>query len=80
MHKLGSPISPLEVMKNGSYSLHAVGDEGISVDMKRPPPTRTSAVGRKGGKAAVLNAVLPPDNAACTSKLHIRYNHNKKPL
>ena len=31
MWKLGSPISPLEVLRNGSQSLHSVGDEGISV-------------------------------------------------
>lgn len=31
MWKLGSPISPLEVVRNGSQSMHAVGDEGISV-------------------------------------------------
>lgn len=31
MHKLGQPISPLEVIANGSHSLHAVGDDGISV-------------------------------------------------
>ena len=32
MYKLGQPISPLEVMRNGSYAQHAVGDEGVSVD------------------------------------------------
>jgi hypothetical protein len=32
MYKLGQPISPLEVMLNGSHALHAVGDEGVSVD------------------------------------------------
>ncbi|EFN55987.1 hypothetical protein CHLNCDRAFT_145354 [Chlorella variabilis] len=32
MWKLGQPISPLEVIRNGSHGLHAVGDEGISVD------------------------------------------------
>ena len=31
MYKLGRPISPLEVISNGSYSQHAVSDEGISV-------------------------------------------------
>ena len=31
MYKLGRPISPLEVILNGSQSLHAVGDEGVSV-------------------------------------------------
>ncbi|CAL5224396.1 g7077 [Coccomyxa viridis] len=31
MYKLGRPISPLEVVSNGSYSQHAVSDEGISV-------------------------------------------------
>ncbi|KAL4420038.1 hypothetical protein ABPG77_001288 [Micractinium sp. CCAP 211/92] len=31
LHKLGQPISPLEVILNGSRSLHAVGDEGVSV-------------------------------------------------
>ncbi len=31
MYKLGRPISPLEVMTNGSYSQHAVSDEGIAV-------------------------------------------------
>lgn len=29
--KLGQPISPLEVILNGSHSLHAVGEEGVSV-------------------------------------------------
>lgn len=31
LHKLEQPISPLEVILNGSRSLHAVGDEGVSV-------------------------------------------------
>ena len=31
MAKLGRPISPLEVIANGSYSQHAVGDEGVAV-------------------------------------------------
>lgn len=31
MYKLGRPISPLEVVYNGSQSMHAVSDEGISV-------------------------------------------------
>ena len=31
MYKLGRPISPLEVVYNGSHSTHAVSDEGISV-------------------------------------------------
>jgi hypothetical protein len=31
MYKLGQPISPLEVINNGSQSMHGVSDEGISV-------------------------------------------------
>ena len=31
MAKLGRPVSPLEVIANGSYSQHAVGDEGVAV-------------------------------------------------
>ena len=31
MSKLGRPIAPLEVIANGSYSQHAVGDEGVAV-------------------------------------------------
>ncbi len=31
MSKLGSLISPLDVIKNGSQALHAVGDAGVSV-------------------------------------------------
>lgn len=31
MYKLGRPVSPLDVVHNGSHSLHAVGDEGIAV-------------------------------------------------
>lgn len=31
MYKLGRPISPLEVIYNGSQSMHAVCDDGISV-------------------------------------------------
>ena len=31
MSKLGSPISPLEVVLNGSQSMHAVDDDGIWV-------------------------------------------------
>lgn len=31
MYKLGQPISPLDVVYNGSRSLHVVSDEGISV-------------------------------------------------
>ena len=29
--KLRAPISPLEVVRNGSAALHGVGDEGVSV-------------------------------------------------
>lgn len=43
MWKLGSPISPLEVVRNGSQSMHAVGDEGISVQ------------GHDGGRNEQLN-------------------------
>ena len=32
MSKMGSPISPLEVVLNGSQSMHAVDDEGIMVE------------------------------------------------
>lgn len=32
LYKLGQPISPLEVVLNGSQAMHAVGDEGVSVD------------------------------------------------
>jgi hypothetical protein len=32
MSKIGSPISPLEVVRNGSQSMHAVDDEGIMVE------------------------------------------------
>ena len=31
MYKLGRPMSPLEVISNGSYSQHAVTEEGIAV-------------------------------------------------
>ena len=31
MYKLGQPVSPLDVVYNGSRSLHVVSDEGISV-------------------------------------------------
>lgn len=31
MAKLGRPMGPLEVIFNGSYSQHAVGDEGVAV-------------------------------------------------
>jgi len=34
MYKLGQPVSPLDVMLNGSQSQHAVGSEGISVASK----------------------------------------------
>lgn len=32
MSKMGSPISPLDVVLNGSQSMHAVDDEGIMVE------------------------------------------------
>lgn len=32
MYKLGRPISPLDVVVNGSKSMHAVTDEGVHVD------------------------------------------------
>jgi len=32
MSKMGSPISPLDVVLNGSQSMHAVDDEGIIVE------------------------------------------------
>ena len=32
MSKMGSPISPLNVVLNGSQSLHAVDDEGVMVE------------------------------------------------
>ena len=31
MAKLGSPVGPLEVIANGSFSQHSVGDEGVAV-------------------------------------------------
>jgi hypothetical protein len=31
MSKLGSPVSPLDVVVNGSHSMHAVDDAGVSV-------------------------------------------------
>lgn len=31
MSKLGSSVGPLEVIFNGSYSQHSVGDEGVAV-------------------------------------------------
>lgn len=31
MYKLGTPVSPLEVLRNGSHAMHAVGDEGVAV-------------------------------------------------
>jgi hypothetical protein len=34
MYKLGQPVSPLDVMLNGSQSQHAVGPEGVSVAAK----------------------------------------------
>ncbi len=32
MYKLGHPVDPMDVVVNGSKSLHAVSDEGVSVD------------------------------------------------
>lgn len=32
MYKLGHPISPLDIVFNGSKSLHAVSEQGVSVD------------------------------------------------
>lgn len=32
MDKLGARMSPLGVALNGSHAMHAVGDDGISVD------------------------------------------------
>jgi hypothetical protein len=32
LNKLGRPISPSEVMLNGSFSQHAISDEGVSVN------------------------------------------------
>jgi len=32
MYKLGQPMSPMDVILNGSQAMHAVGDEGVSVD------------------------------------------------
>ena len=31
MHKLGQPVSPLDVVLNGSQAMHAVGDDGVAV-------------------------------------------------
>ena len=31
LHKLGSVISPTEVLRNGSQAMHAVQDAGVSV-------------------------------------------------
>ncbi len=31
MGKLGSPVGPREVIANGSFSQHSVGDEGVAV-------------------------------------------------
>lgn len=32
LYKLGRPVSPLDVVVNGSKSMHAVSDEGVHVD------------------------------------------------
>lgn len=31
MHKLGQPVSPLDVVLNGSQAMHAVDDDGVVV-------------------------------------------------
>ena len=31
MHKLGQPVSPLDVTLNGSQAMHAVDDDGVVV-------------------------------------------------
>lgn len=31
MHKLGQPVSPLDVALNGSQAMHAVDDDGVAV-------------------------------------------------
>ena len=56
LYKLGQPISPLEVLLNGSRSLHAVGDEGVSVAAAAADPNgagvaRTAAPCSGGGGA-----------------------------
>jgi hypothetical protein len=32
MHKIQRPVDPLDVVRNGSQSLHAVTDEGVTVN------------------------------------------------
>jgi hypothetical protein len=49
LYKLGQPISPLEIIRNGSHALHAVSDEGVSVD---------SADGRRRLSIRSLDAAL----------------------
>eukprot|EP00884_Botryococcus_braunii_P006942 jgi/Botrbrau1/16249/Bobra.0066s0034.1 len=44
MYKLGQPISPLEVVNNGSQSMHGVGDEGISVSGRGARSWETLAI------------------------------------
>ena len=31
MSKIGSPVSPTDVVRNGSHSMHGVDDDGVSV-------------------------------------------------
>ena len=54
MYKLGRPVSPLEVVLNGSQSMHAVSDEGISVR------------GAGSGSWEQLNIRFAPALLACT--------------
>jgi hypothetical protein len=80
LHKLGRPVSPLDVLRNGSHGLHAVGDEGVSVDSAdggrrlwiRWARLRISRVGLHGAclcstgcrLVAFPNTMLSPRNGA----------------
>ena len=37
LFKLGMPVSPLDVVVNGSHNMHAVSDEGVAVTSRAAP-------------------------------------------
>ena len=64
MYKLGQPISPLDVVYNGSRSLHVVSDEGISV--RGTGDGAWEQLNIRSGLTPLLAVALPSErNKAC---------------
>ena len=71
MYKLGQPVSPLDVMLNGSQSQHAVGPEGISVKARanRDGVQEVLNIGQVPDNPSVLSSCFTPGHVICGRRL-----------